>query len=43
VFLEESFSITVEDHELVPENMDSLQSIAGFIDRKVNGSSTAEA
>ena len=42
-FLEESFSISVEDHELVPENMDSLQSIAGFIDRKVNGCSTAEA
>jgi len=42
-FLEESFSISVEDHELVPENMDSLRSIAGFIDRKLNGSSAAEA
>ena len=42
-FLEESFSISVEDHELVPENMDSLQGIAGFIDRKLNRNSTAEA
>ena len=41
-FLEESFSISVEDHELVPENMDSLQGIASFIDRKLCGSSTAE-
>jgi len=42
-FLEESLSMSVEDHELVPENMDSLRSIAGFIDRKLNGRSTAEA
>jgi len=42
-FLEEAFGISVEDHELVPENMDSLQSIAGFIDGKLNGSSAAEA
>ena len=42
-FLEESFDISVEDHELVPENMDSLRSIAGFVARKLNGSPTAEA
>ena len=42
-FLEESFSISVEDDELVPENMDSLASIAGFISRKLNGSSAAQA
>lgn len=42
-FLEENFSMSVEDHELVPENMDSLRSIAGFIDRKLNGSFTTEA
>lgn len=41
-FLEESFNISVEDHELVPENMDSLLSIAGFIGRKLNGSSPAQ-
>jgi len=42
-FLEETFSISVEDDELVPENMDSLRSIAGFIDQKLNGSSIAKA
>jgi len=42
-FLEESFSISVEDDELIPENMDSLASIAGFISRKLNGSSAAQA
>ena len=42
-FLEESFSISVEDDELVPENMDSLASIAGFVTRKLNGSSAAQA
>ena len=42
-FLEESFNISVEDDELIPENMDSLTSIAGFISRKLNGSSAAQA
>ena len=42
-FLEETFGISVEDHELVPENMDSLRNIAGFIGRKLNGDSAAEA
>ena len=42
-FLEENFSISVEDDELIPENMDSLRSIAGFIDRKLNASPTSEA
>lgn len=42
-FLEETFGVSVEDDELVPENMDSLQNIARFIDRKRSSSSTAEA
>ncbi len=42
-FLEESFNISVEDHELVPGNMDSLRSIAEFLTRKLNGSTTAQA
>lgn len=42
-FLEESLNISVEDHELVPENMDSLQNIERFIDLKLKGSSPAEA
>lgn len=42
-FLEETFSLSVEDDELVPDNMDSLQNIVRFIDRKLNTSSPAEA
>ncbi|OHB84931.1 MAG: acyl carrier protein [Planctomycetes bacterium RBG_19FT_COMBO_48_8] len=42
-FLEETFGLSVEDDELVPDNMDSLQNIARFIDRKQNASSAAEA
>ncbi|MHC4227703.1 MAG: acyl carrier protein [Planctomycetota bacterium] len=41
-FLEETFSINVEDDELVPENMDSLVNISGFINRKLDGSSAAQ-
>ena len=37
-FLEEKFGIRVEDDELVPDNMNSLEKIAGYISRK-NGKS----
>ena len=33
-FLEEKFAITVEDSELVPENLDSIGRIAAFVARK---------
>jgi acyl carrier protein len=42
-FLEENFGIKVEDDELVPENMDNLQNIARFLERKLAGSPAAEA
>jgi acyl carrier protein len=42
-FIEETFGFSVKDDELVPENMDSLQNITRFIDRKLNASSAAEA
>ena len=42
-FLEETYSIKVADDEVTPENMDNLQNIARFIDRKLNGGSVAEA
>ena len=35
MFLEKTYSIKVEDDEVVPENLDSLQNIARFIDRKL--------
>ncbi len=39
MFLEESFGIKIEDDELMPENLDSLERIAAFLDRKVAKSS----
>jgi acyl carrier protein len=35
-FLEETFGITVEDSELLPENLDSIDGIARYIARKKN-------
>jgi acyl carrier protein len=33
-FIEETFGITVEDTELLPENLDSVEGIAQYIIRK---------
>lgn len=33
-FIEETFGITVEDTELLPENLDSIEGIAQYIIRK---------
>jgi acyl carrier protein len=33
-FLEKRFGIDVEDQELVPANLDSIERIVGFIERK---------
>jgi acyl carrier protein len=33
-FLEETFSVRIEDSEVVPENLDSLDRIDSFIKRK---------
>ena len=33
-FLEETFEITIEDDELIPENLDSLVKIENYIKRK---------
>ena len=35
-FLEENFEIEVEDEELVPENLDSIDSVKAYILRKQN-------
>jgi acyl carrier protein len=36
-YIEEAFSIQVEDEEVVPDNMDSLDKLAAFIGRKKAG------
>ncbi len=41
-FIEETFEITVEDLEMVPENLDSVDAIAAFVCRK-QGATEAEA
>jgi acyl carrier protein len=35
-FLEETYEINVEDEELTPENLDSLNNIVDFLQRKVS-------
>lgn len=35
-FIEEKFGIKVEDSEMLPDNLDSIDRIASFIDRKKN-------
>ena len=34
-FLEEEFSITVEDEELIPENLDSVNNVVAYVERKM--------
>ena len=35
-FLEEAFSIAVEDEELVPENLDSINNVTAYLQSKIN-------
>lgn len=34
MFLEEKYSITIEDEELIPENLDSVKNLVAFLERK---------
>ena len=40
-FVEETYSVTVEDEELLPENFDSIQGIVAFVGRKRAAASAA--
>jgi acyl carrier protein len=35
MFLEQRFGFKVQDHELIPENLDSVNRIAAFVARKL--------
>ena len=35
-FLEESFEIEIEDEEMIPENLDSIARVTGFVGSKVS-------
>jgi acyl carrier protein len=34
-FLEEEFSITVDDEDLVPENLDSIKNVVTYLEKKL--------
>lgn len=34
-FLEEAFEISIDDAEMLPENLDSIQNIVAFVGRKM--------
>ena len=38
-FLEETFGIKIEDDELVPDNLDSINKMSKFVQRKLNNAS----
>ena len=42
-FISEKFSIEVEDDELVPENLDSIDNVTAFIGRKTDGAASPAA
>jgi acyl carrier protein len=35
-FLEEQFGFSVEDEDIVPENLDSIRKISSYVHRKTN-------
>jgi acyl carrier protein len=37
MFLEEQFGVTIADDELLPENLDSVNRVAAFVERKRAG------
>jgi acyl carrier protein len=39
-FLEETYNITVEDEELVPENLDSVSNLVRFVNQKLDQAKT---
>ena len=42
-FISEEFFITIEDEEMVPENLDSINNVSAFIGRKVGKQSSTAA
>jgi len=42
-FLEETYGITVENEELIPENLDSLENVTAYVSRKVGGAVSVNA
>ena len=36
-YLQDNFNITVEDNEIVPANLETVQGIVAYVGRKLNG------
>jgi acyl carrier protein len=41
MFIEETYGISVEDDEIVPENLDSISKITEYVQRKQEQSTTS--
>ena len=35
-YLEEAFNITVDDEELIPENLDSINNVTAYLEKKLD-------
>lgn len=35
-FIEEEYSVTVDDEELLPENLDSINNVVTYLEKKLN-------
>ena len=42
-FLEEEFDIKVQDEELIPENLDSIDKVTAFLGRKIDSGNPVAA
>ena len=42
-FLESAFGVAVEDDEIVPENLDSIDNVTVFVERKLAGADVNQA
>jgi len=38
-FLQENFNITVEDNEIIPANLETINGIVAYVNKKLNGES----
>lgn len=42
-YLEERFGVKVQDHDLTPENLDSLQRVAAYVERQLAAAESLNA
>jgi len=42
-FVEEEFDICIADHELIPDNFDTLQKVSGFVAQKLHAKALSQS